>query len=117
VITELLEKFEDLFTPHSPEEVEKRLPKWQVNFYVSDNTTKRIKSVIVKGPSQCLGFYSEIADNAVFKIGLPRDIINYTQHGGYTVEIRKSDGIKDDNGELMDGVYRMLFRMLDEDEE
>lgn len=42
MIAELLEKFEDLFTPHTPEEVEKRLPVYDIYVTEVDSTGKNI---------------------------------------------------------------------------
>lgn len=116
MITELLEKFEDLFTPHSEEEVEKRVPWWQVNFYYWGDARRLAKSVEVKGPMEMYDSYAAIADEAVYKIGLERNIVQYCSIRGYTVEIRKSDGIEGYDGELMDGEYRMVFQIVDKEE-
>ena len=125
MIAELLEKFEDIFQPLPPEEVEKRGHKFRVSFYdIVDNKIKEVKEVDVS--------VSEFDDISIYRKALRKLGIEDAKHrihrtpsigvrlgrGGFHnnwfVNIKLSDNIVDNDGNTMDGDYRLGMRFKEE---
>lgn len=85
MLTELLEKFEDIFTPHSPEEVEKRMGTYIVGLYSVNNDTMKLtneygvarqKVVEVKAPDE-----HTAPAAAMEKLGIPGSRLQMDRYG------------------------------------
>lgn len=116
MFTELLEKFEELFQPHTPEEVEKRYETYKVFFHpdlISQKMGEYTKTVEVRAPSR----------SAAVTLGIEKAGLDFSKEGyliswpprGYTaIYIPEEDRVKDDNGNVMRGRYAVIAVEKDE---
>lgn len=105
-VAQLLEKFEDIFTPHTPEEVEKRTPEWNVNFFERGiKPGKWIKSLKVKAIS-IIEVINAVAD--MLGIQAKRFIIlqpKPSEWEKWHIDLTEEDNVRDNKGRLMVGKY------------
>lgn len=110
MIAELLEKFEDIFTPHTPEEVEKRLPIWDVGIYrhgggYSYSAVELIRVKYIEVHSQP-GSFIKAVRIALKKLGLSEGELEYVKlWEQWAITIYPSDDVKGDDGTLLTGKY------------
>lgn len=107
MIAELLEKFEDVFQPYSPKEVEKRWPEWHIIFVsLHQGKGKTIKSVNVKAPARGQDF---AIIRAVKSLGVPLNRIHFVSTFSQEIEFKSKDNIKDDYFKPMIGIHNIVW--------
>lgn len=121
MLLELLEKFEDIFTPHTPEEVEKRIPPFRLGFYSIDwngNFTNEDGVLSQKIVSVKAVDFETAIFNALLKLGIDgskkgrvRKMSIYSFKPSVKkicVNLTSEDKVFSDRNKLMVGLYCIL---------